>query len=112
MTSGYVSLVIALLLSPALFSFAGFPKVSTVEPDTGKVGDIISAKGENLDKSSIGEVYLTDGSHDLKMQITEQTETEVKFKVPQNIKAGRYHLMMLIADKKSFVEQPVVFTVE
>ena len=34
--------------------------------DTGKVGDIISAKGENLDKSSIGELYLTDGTHDVK----------------------------------------------
>jgi hypothetical protein len=110
--SGYASLVIAIALSPALFSFAGFPKVTTVEPDTGRVGDIISAKGENLDKSSIGDVYLTDGTHDVKMQITEQTETEIKFKVAPNTKAGRYHLMMLTADKKSFVEQPVVFTVE
>ena len=112
MTPGYASLVIAIALSPALVSFAGFPKVTTVEPDTGKAGDIISAKGENLDKSSIGEVYLTDGSHDVKMQITEQTETQVKFKVPENIKGGRYHLMVLTADKKSFIEQPVVFAVE
>ena len=112
MTSGYASLVIAIALSPALVSFAGFPKVTTVEPDTGKVGDTTSAKGENLDKSSIGEVYLTDGAHDVKMQITEQTEKEVKFKVPETTKRGRYHLMMLTADKKSFIEQPVVFTVE
>ena len=112
MASGYASLVIALVLSPALVSFAGFPKVATVEPDTGKVGDIISAKGENLDKSSIGEVYLTDGTHDVKMQIIEQTETEIKFKVPEKIKAGRYHILVLTADKKSLVEQPVVFTVE
>jgi len=83
-----------------------------VEPDIGKVGDMISAKGENLDKSSIGELYLTDGAHDLKMQITEQNETEVKFKVPLNTKARRYHLMVLTFDKKSIVEQPVVFTVE
>jgi hypothetical protein len=111
-TPGYASLMMAIALSPALFSFAGFPKVTTVEPDTGKVGDIISAKGENLDKASIGEVYLTDGAHDLKMQITEQTETEVKFKVALNTKSGRYHLMVLTADKKSFIEQPVIFTVE
>jgi hypothetical protein len=83
-----------------------------VEPDTGKVGDIISAKGENLDKSSISDVYLTDGSHDVKMQITEQTETQVRFRVSENVRAGRYHLMVLTADKKSFIEQPVVFTVE
>jgi hypothetical protein len=48
--------VIALALSPALVSFTGFPKVTTVEPESGRVGDVISAKGENLDKSSIGEV--------------------------------------------------------
>jgi fibronectin type 3 domain-containing protein len=112
MTPGFASLLIALALSPALVSFAGFPKVTTVEPDTGKVGDIVSVKGENLDKSSIGEVYLTDGSHDMKVQIAEQTATEIKFKVPENVKAGRYHILVLTADKKSLVEQPVVFTVE
>ena len=66
MTSGLASLVVALAMSPTLVSFAGFPKVTTVEPDRGKVEDIISAKGQNLDKSSVGEVYLTDGTHDLK----------------------------------------------
>jgi hypothetical protein len=72
-----------------------------------KWGDIVSAKGENLDKSSITEVYLTDGSHDTKVQVTEQTETEIKFKVQGDIKAGRYHILMLTADMKSLVEQPV-----
>jgi hypothetical protein len=46
------------------------------------------------------------------MQITEQTETQVRFRVSENVRAGRYHLMVLTADKKSFIEQPVVFTVE
>jgi hypothetical protein len=112
MTPGSASLLIALALSPALVSFAGFPRVTTVEPDTGKVGDIVTAKGESLDKSSIGEVYLTAGSHDTKVEITEQTEAQIKFKVPQNVKAGRYHILVLTADEKSLVEQPVVFTVE
>jgi len=111
-TSGFASLLIALALSPALVSFAGFPKVTNVEPEAGKVGDIVSAKGENLDKSSVAEAYLTDGSHDTKVEITEQTGAQIKFKVPQNIKAGRYRILMLTADKKSLVEQPVVFTVE
>ena len=60
MQPSFASLLIALVLSAALVAFEGFPKVTTVEPDTGKVGDVVSAKGENLDKSSIGEVYLTD----------------------------------------------------
>lgn len=112
MTPGFASLLIALALSPALVSFEGFPKVTTVEPDSGKVGDIVSANGENLGKASIGEVYLTDGSHDMKVQIAQQTETQIKFKVPEKVKAGRYHILVLTADKKSLIEQPVVFTVE
>jgi IPT/TIG domain-containing protein len=108
----FASLRIALVLTAALAALEGFPRVTSAEPDTGKAGDIVTVKGENLDKSSIGEVYLTVGSHDMKVQITEQTETEIKFKVPENIKAGRYHILVLTADKKSLIEQPVVFTVE
>src|SRR6266567_5034684 len=112
MRLGFVSLLIALFASAALFAFAGFPRVTTVEPDTGKAGDIVSAKGENLNKSSIGEIYLTDGKNDTKAQIAEQTDTEIKFKVPEKAKAGRYHIMVVTANKASMIEQPVVFTVE
>jgi IPT/TIG domain len=112
MQRSFASLLVALVLAPALVAFQGFPSVTSVEPDTGKVGDIVSAKGENLDKSSIAELYLTDGSHDMKVEIAEQSKTEIKFKVPENIKAGRYHILVLTADKKSLIEQPVVFTAE
>ena len=112
MKPGFVSLLIALVLSAALVAFEGFPKVSAVEPESGKVGDVVSAKGENLDKSSIGELYLTDGKNDTKVQIAEQSDTEIKFKVPEKAKAGRYHLLVLTANKASMIEQPVVFTVE
>jgi len=95
----------------ALSAFQAMPRFTTVEPDTGKVGDLISAKGENLEKTHIAEVYLTDGSKDTKVTVTEQSASEVKFKVPQ-IKAGRYHLMVLTANKASLIEQPVVLTVE
>jgi hypothetical protein len=109
---GVASLVIALALSPAFLWSSGFPKVVSVEPESGKAGDIVTAKGENLDKASIAEVYLTDGSHDTKVQVTDQTETQIKIKVPGNMKAGRYHILVLTADKKSLIEQPVTFTVE
>jgi hypothetical protein len=96
----------------ALVAFEGFPRVTTVEPDSGKVGDIVSAKGENLDKASTGELYLTDGSKDTKVEIAEQTDKEIKFKVPADAKAGRYHLLVLTANKTSMIEQPVIFTVQ
>lgn len=106
-----VLLLLACGFAVGLSAFDGFSKLSTVEPESGKEGDVASAKGENLDKSKIAEIYLTDGKNDIKLVITEQSDTEIKFKVPK-AGAGRYRLMLLTAKKDSMIEQPVVFTVE
>ncbi len=95
----------------ALFAFQGLPRCTSLEPDTGKAGDTVTAKGENLGKSNIAEVYLTDGQKDTAVKLEEQTETEIKFKVPE-VKAGRYHLLILTGNRASLIEQPVVFTVQ
>ncbi len=105
-------LVVTLLcMAVALVAFQALPRCSTLEPDTGKVGDVISLKGENLDKKSSADVFLTDGSKDVKVVISEQSASEIKFKVPQ-LKAGRYHIAILTANKASIIDQPVVLTVE
>jgi|SRR5579863_4532421 len=95
----------------ALGAFQALPRCTSVDPDTGKKGDTITAKGEHLSKSGMAELYLTDGKKDTKVDIAEQSDTEVKFKIPE-VAAGRYHLLTLSADKASLIEQPVVFTVE
>jgi hypothetical protein len=107
-----VSLVLLAALAASLAAWDAFPRVTTVEPDTGKVGDMVSAKGENLGKTGIAELYLTDGTIDTKVKISEQTDTELKFAIPSAAKAGRYHLLVLTANKASMIEQPVVLTVE
>ena len=84
------------------------PRLTAVEPDNGKVGDVAIAKGENLDKDTVADLFLTDGKNDVKAEITERTADSLKFKIPQ-IKAGRYRLMT--ANKTSMIEQPVVFEV-
>lgn len=83
-------------------------RVTAVEPDSGKVGEVALAKGENLDKDVVSDLYLTDGKHDTKVVMTERAGDSIKFKIPQ-IKAGRYRLMT--ASKAAMVEQPVVFEV-
>lgn len=103
--------VVLLAAAVGLYAFQAMPRCTAVDPDTGKTGDSISAKGENLDKKYVAEVYLTDGSHDTKVTVSQQTDSEIKFTVPQ-MKAGRYHLMVLTANKASMIEQPVVLTVE
>ena len=107
------SWLVALLVGAAMvvYAFQALPRCTAVDPDTAKSGDTISAKGENLSKSTIAEVYLTDGAKDTKVAIASQTDTEIKFTVPQ-IKPGRYHLAMLTANRASVIEQPVVLTVE
>jgi hypothetical protein len=99
------------LVCVGLLAYEGFSKIASVEPETGKEGDAVVAKGENLDKSKVGELLLTDGNKDFKTAITEQTDGEIKFKIPKAA-AGRYHLMILTANKASMIEQPVVLTIE
>jgi hypothetical protein len=84
------------------------PRVTAVEPDTGKVGDVATAKGENLSKDVVADLYLTDGKNDVKVEITERAADSIKFKVPK-INPGRYRLMT--ASKTAMIEQPVVFEV-
>jgi hypothetical protein len=100
-----------LCVAVALYALQALPRCSSVDPDTGKVGDVISVKGENLGKKASADVYLTDGSKDTKVAISDQSDTEIKFKVPQ-VKPGRYHLAILTANKASIIEQPVVLTIE
>ena len=107
----FIPLLFLTALSATLCAFQNFSRLASVEPDTGKVGDEAIAKGENLDKSKIGELYLTDGKNDVKATITEQSDTEIKFKIPK-IQAGRYRLMLVTAKKDSMIEQPVMITVE
>ncbi len=102
-----------LLAAVVLQAQQASPKMTGVEPGNAKVGDVLTVTGENLDKASVAEVYLTDGAKDYKGAMTDQTGTEIKFKVPANTPAGRYALMVLTAGKDpKLMEQPVKVTIE
>ncbi|MBI3680759.1 MAG: hypothetical protein HY235_10210 [Acidobacteria bacterium] len=91
----------------------GMPKMTTVEPGTGKAGDELTVNGENLDKKHVAEIYLTDGKNDIKLPVVDQKAEAIKFKIPASAKPGRWALMLLTAgaDPK-LIEQPVKVTVE
>ena len=105
--------VVGLLLSTAavLPGFQGMPRCSEITPDTAKVGDTVNVTCVNVDKSSVSELYLTDGKNDTKVASMEQDGGKIKFQVPA-IQPGRYRLAFLTANKASMVEQPVVLTVQ
>jgi hypothetical protein len=95
------------------FAQEGMPRMTTVEPGNGKAGDVLAVAGENLSKPPVEKLYLTDGKLDVQVEVTEQTATSIKFKIPASAKAGRFSLMILTAGKDpKYIEQPVRVTVE
>ena len=88
------------------------PRMTNVDPDSGKAGDILTVNGEHLDKSDVVELYLTDGKKDTQVQVTQQAATAIKFKVPEKC-TGRFALMVLTGGKEpKYIEQPVKVTIE
>jgi hypothetical protein len=110
-----LSFAVPLFLAASLAAFAQqtMPRMSTVDPGTGKAGDEITVAGENLEKAQVAKVYLTDGKNDVLVDLTEQTPTSIKFKIPTKASAGRFALMLLTTGKEpKLIEQPVKLTVE
>ena len=108
-----LSITLLIALSITILAQTGSPRVDAVEPDTGKSGAILAINGENLQKPGVAEVYLTDGKNDLKVEVVEQAEKSIKFKIPATAKPGRYAVMLLTGGKDpKYLEQPVKVTVE
>jgi hypothetical protein len=86
--------------------------MSSVDPTSGKAGDVLAVSGENLDKANVAKVYLTDDKNDFVCEVTEQSPTAIKLKIPAKA-AGRLALMILTTGKEpKLVTQPVKVNVE
>ena len=110
-----LSFVVPLFLAAGIAAFgqSSIPRMSTVDPGNGKVGDEITVAGENLEKTQVSKVYLTDGKNDVVVDLTEQNATSLKFKIPTKATPGRFALMLLTTGKEpKLIEQPVKLTVE
>ena len=99
-----------LVVSGALWA-QNYPRCTAVDPDTAKTGDMVNITCANVNKTTVADLYLTDGKDDTKIAVMDRTEDKIKFQVPK-MKPGRYHVAFLTANKASMVEQPVVLTVE
>lgn len=89
------------------------PILHAVHPESAKPGDVVTVSGDNLDKSRVTELYLTNGQVDLKVVITEQSATAIKFKVPEKAAAGRYTMTILLAGQDpKLLDEPVHLIVE
>jgi hypothetical protein len=107
-----LAVILALVFSVALFGQGAAPRLVTVTPDISKANADCATAGENLGKGAVKELYLTTGKDDIKVEIISQKDDQIQFKVPAAVKPGRYTLMVLTADSKMFIEQPVKLTIE
>src|ERR1035438_949844 len=106
-----LSLLAALLVAAsfACYGQSVTPRMTSVDPLNGKSGDVVTVTGENLTKEFVAKLYLTDGGdgkNDVEVQITEQTATTIKFKIPAKAIPGRMALMILTTGKpQQLIEQ-------
>ncbi len=110
-----LSFAIVLLAAASIAAFAqtAMPRMASVDPQNGKAGDVLVVAGENLQKDAVTKLYLTDGTNDIQVEITEQSATAIKFKIPSKAKPGRLALMVLTGGKEpKLIEQPVKVTIE
>jgi len=105
--------LIGLLVFPAAAA-APNAQITSVDPLTAKAGDAVSAKGQGLGATNVDELYLTSGAEDVKVEILEQSDQVIRFKVPTGLKSGRWTLMthMKSSSGPRLIEQPVRLTVE
>jgi len=113
MKLSFVALVL-LAASFGVYAQDGMPRMLSVDPLSGKRGDLIAVTGENLDKAQVDKVFLTDGKNDTPVEVTEQTPTTIKFKIPDKAATGaRLAIMILTKGKDAkYIEQPVKVMIE
>jgi IPT/TIG domain len=83
--------------------------VTGVDPDSGKANDTITVAGENLEKSKVSAVFLSDDKDDHKAVVVSQAADKIVIKVP-DVKPGSYNVSIQ-AGNNIFI-QPVRFTVQ
>ena len=102
--------VLAVVVSLTALVFAqGTPRVTAVEPSSGKVNDNVTVTGENLGKNTVSAAFLSDDKTDYRATLVEQSEGKIVMKVPQ-AKTGDYHVSLQVGN--NIYIQPVRFTVQ
>ena len=78
-----------------------------VTPSEARPGDIVLVTGYALEPERVREVYLTDGASDYRVEILEQCDTAIRFRVPERIPPGQMRLTARIAGYSALLDQPV-----
>jgi hypothetical protein len=95
------------------------PTVVEVTPDRTAPYEIVTAKGFGLGRSMVRNVYLMDADGDHRVEVLEQTDRLLCFRVPGRIALGRKRLVLEVispsedaADRSNLVEQDIYLEVD
>lgn len=83
--------------------------IREVAPFEAKAGDIAVASGDNLSAARVLALYLTDGKTDMKVEILEQTDTMIRFRIPAKVAPGKLRLAIqneaqVMLDQPAFIK--------
>ncbi len=100
-----------LLVLPArtLVAQGTTPRVTAVDPPSGKPNDIVTVTGEGLEKAHVSAIFLSDDKDDHKASVVSQAADKIVIKVPE-VKPGDYNVS--IQSGNAIFIQPVRFTVQ
>ena len=106
-------LAAAVSVTPLLFAQtaqqAAPPHIDSADPTMGKVDETVTLMGQNLGKSSVAAVFLSDDKTDYKADVMDQEDAKIIFKVPK-VKAGGYNVSVQV--NNTIYLEPVRFTVQ
>jgi IPT/TIG domain len=90
------------------------PLIKILNPLKVKPGEVVTATGENLGANCVAEVTISPAENvELRVEIVEQTDTVLKFKVPAHVSDGKYSVTVLTARTIPVLFiQPVVLKVQ
>jgi hypothetical protein len=87
--------------------------LSSVRPDSGRVGAVLRIQGSELSKQKIDSVYLSDQTLDMMVKVLNQADNFIEFRIPPSVKPGRFRLVIKTAGKQpQILEMPVYIKVE
>jgi hypothetical protein len=82
-----------------------------IAPEAAMPGETVMVTGYGLDASNVRQVYLIFGKTEYRAAILEQTNTGLRFRVPEDAPTGPMRLAAMLAGRAELMEQPVVLMV-
>ena len=89
------------------------PLMRVVEPYKVKAGAEVVVTGDNLSKKYVADVFLQIRGANTKVEVLEQSDTTLKFRVPETVKPGSYRIIVLLTTVEPvLIEEPVKLIIE